>query len=69
LGHYKFECPLNKRKSNNFQSNKKSFSTTWDESEEPTNEDQQENLFLMANSDNQESRKGLGTWTEDAQDI
>jgi len=54
LGHYKSECPLHKRKSNNFQSNQKSFLTTWDEPEEPTNEDEQADLCLMAKSDNEE---------------
>jgi len=54
LEHYKSECPLNKRKSNNFQSNQKSFLTTWDEPEEPTNEDEQADLCLMAKSDNEE---------------
>jgi len=54
LGHYKSECPLIKRKPNNFQSNQKSFLTTWDEPEEPTNEDEQADLCLMAKSENEE---------------
>jgi len=50
-GCYKTECSQFKRKLNNYQSNKKSFLTTWDEPEESTNEDEQANLCLMANTE------------------
>jgi len=54
MGHYKSECPQSKRKPNIYQSNQKSFLTTWDEEEEPTNEDEQANLCLMANTNDHE---------------
>jgi hypothetical protein len=55
LGHYKNECPQNKR--NQKSPFKKTALMTWDDLEEPQEEEEKEeeaNICLMANSDNEE---------------
>jgi hypothetical protein len=53
LGHYKSECPLNKTPKK-FPFKKKSMLATWDDDDLDTNEDEEANICLMANSDNEE---------------
>jgi len=51
-GHYKNECPLNKKSQKKPPYSKSMF--TWDDLEEPKEEDIEANLCLMANSENDE---------------
>jgi hypothetical protein len=52
LGHYKNECPLNKKTQKKSPYSKSMF--TWDDLEEPKDEDTEANMVLMANSENEE---------------
>ncbi|XP_073220723.1 uncharacterized protein [Cicer arietinum] len=56
MGHYKTECPLNKRNSRKFPYKNKSMMITWDDSDESSSEQEKEeeaNLCLMAKSENE----------------
>ncbi|XP_073225551.1 uncharacterized protein [Cicer arietinum] len=55
MGHYKTECPLNKRNSRKFPYKNKSMMITWDDSDESSSEQEKEeeaNLCLMTKSEN-----------------
>jgi len=52
LGHYKNECPFNKKGQKKSLYSKSMF--TWDDLEEPKEEDIEANMVLMANSENEE---------------
>ena len=52
LGHYKNECPLNKKGQKKSPYSKSMF--TWDDLEEPKDEDTEANMVLMANSESEE---------------
>ena len=52
LGHYKNECPLNRKGQKKSPYSKSMF--TWDDLEEPKEEHTEANMVLMANSENEE---------------
>ncbi|XP_056163090.1 uncharacterized protein LOC130136781 [Syzygium oleosum] len=55
LGHIKPDCPLLKKKRGKYEKKKKALNTeTWSESECETSDEEEANLYLMADSDHEE---------------